>query len=187
MVIGGWVACACRAVTASPGTWSPAATSYTYQWQRSTDAGRSWGKVTGASSATYTVAVADEGATLRVVVTAVNTYGQATAASAAGGPVKASPPVNIRAPMISGTVKLGSTLTATSRTWSGAGNTYRYQWQRNVGRGYVSIDGATASNYTPTHDDAQAALRVSVNAANPDGSASQASSSTTAVAAAVRR
>ena len=71
------------ALTASPGTWSPAASSYAYQWQLSTNGGSTWTAITGATSSSYTLPAADQGDSVRVIVTATNTYGSASADSAA--------------------------------------------------------------------------------------------------------
>jgi len=172
------------ALTASQGTWSPPGSSYTYQWQRSTNAGSSWSNIAAASSSTYTPALADEKAEIRVAVTAVNPYGNVTAVSAATAPVKTSPPNNTTTPTVSGTIKLGSKLTATSGSWAGIGNAYSYQWQRNAGYGFVNIKDATASTYTLTQADAGTVLRVVVAAANLDGSASQVSKTITSPTAA---
>jgi hypothetical protein len=51
-------------LTAAHGTWSPAATSYTYRWKRN---GTS---VTGATSSTYVLVKADRGQKITVTVTA---------------------------------------------------------------------------------------------------------------------
>jgi hypothetical protein len=126
--------------------------------------------------------VADKGARLRVQVTTANQWGMLTASSAATAVVVAGPPVNTVAPRVTGATTLGSTVSATTGTWSGTGNTYSYQWQRNNGQGYVAISGASASTYRITSADQGATVRVLVTAVNPDGSASQASNATTAVA-----
>jgi hypothetical protein len=70
-------------LTANPGRWSPRAVSYTYQWQRSTRGGSGWVKIAGATASIYTARSADVRARLRVVVTARNSSGLTTAASAA--------------------------------------------------------------------------------------------------------
>jgi hypothetical protein len=67
------------------GTWSPAASTYTYQWQRSatSDPSGTWTNIASATSSSYTLATADRGNYVRLTVTATNTYGSATASSAA--------------------------------------------------------------------------------------------------------
>jgi RHS repeat-associated protein len=73
-----------QTLTASTGTWSalPAA-SYTYQWQDCNSTGSSCSNISGATSATHTLATGDEGHTLKVIVTATNADGSATSTSQA--------------------------------------------------------------------------------------------------------
>jgi fibronectin type 3 domain-containing protein len=169
-------------LTASSGTWTNPGSAYAYQWQRSGSTSGSWVNIAGAGSSTYTPTTADEGAQLRVQVTTATQWGLATASSAATGKVQASPPVNTKAPAITGSAKVGVVLTATAGTWSGTGNSYSYQWQRNTAQGYVAIKGATAATYQAATADQGAQLRVLVTAVNPDGTAGQVSNSTSAVA-----
>jgi len=68
-------------LTANNGTWANTPTSYTYQWQRCNSDGSSCGAIDGATGKTYGVRNADESRTLRVVVTARNADGAASAAS----------------------------------------------------------------------------------------------------------
>ena len=70
-------------------TWNPAGTSYTYQWQRSTD-GITWTAI-GTNASTYTLTTAEREARVRVIVTATNAYGQATVTSDPVGPVALGP------------------------------------------------------------------------------------------------
>ena len=64
-------------LTSSTGTWTGTdPISYTYQWQRGAS------DISGATSNSYTIQVADEGSTLRCVVTATNIAGSTSANSA---------------------------------------------------------------------------------------------------------
>jgi alkaline phosphatase len=63
-------------------------------------------------------------------------------------------------PVISGTVKVGSTLTATAGTWNVAGTTAAYQWLRDG----KAISGATKATYKVSTADAGAGLAVRVTA-----------------------
>ncbi len=168
-------------LTASQGTWSGIGNAYAYQWQR--DPGSGFANVTGATSATYTLGVADEGANIRVLVTATNLDGTATAPSAASQAVQSAPPVNSAVPTITGTAARASILTATQGTWMGIGNTYAYQWQRSFDSGHTwtNITDTTASTYTLAVADENSAVRVVVIASNPDGTLSVASSATTTI------
>ena len=105
------------------------------------------GRRSAANAPNYTLTTADRDARVRVTVTATNAYGQASATSAAIGPVVWDPPVNTIAPSISGTTQRTFTLSAQPGTWDGSGNGYRYQWQRDAGSGWAPIAGAIASTY----------------------------------------
>src|SRR3954447_21515942 len=158
-------------------SWDPAGTSYTYQWQRSTDA-LTWTTIGTAS--TYTLTTAEREARVRVTVTATNAYGQASATSDPIGPVVWDPPVNTTAPVITGTTQRTFMLTATAGGWDGLGNAYKYQWQRDIGSGWAPIGGAISSGYTLAKADEGARVRVLVTATNPDGNVDQASDATAA-------
>ena len=70
-------------LTAYVGTWTNEPTSYTYQWQN--DGGTStWADISAETNATYTLAAADIGDSVRVVVTAVNGAGSSSAANSVG-------------------------------------------------------------------------------------------------------
>lgn len=165
-------------LTVNAGSWSPGGT-YSYQWQRSSD-GVSWSNVGGATGTSYPLGTADENLELRVVVTAVNVYGRATVTTAHTVPVRRSAPANTSAPRVTGVARVGNRLTATSGSWSGAGNTLTYRWQRYSG-GWSNISGATGSTYTLASDSAGTTIRVMVTATNADGSASAASAATARV------
>ena len=79
--------------------------------------------------------------------------------------------MNTVRPALSGTAQRASVLTATTGTWSGNGNAYTYQWQRDSGAGYVAIADATNPIYTLTAGDVNATVRVLITATNPDGTA----------------
>lgn len=66
-------------LTAWEGVWSQAAT-FTYQWQED-DSG--WANITGATSKTFTPLTAHVGNAIRVIVTATNSAGNASATSVA--------------------------------------------------------------------------------------------------------
>jgi hypothetical protein len=165
------------------GAWNPAGTSYAFQWQR--DSGSGFTDISGATATGYTPVAADVGAALHVLVTATNGFGTTTATTAATAPVVADPPVNVTVPVIGGTARRTSTLTASAGSWTPAGSTFAFQWQRDTGSGFADISGATAGGYPLVTADVGARVRVIVTATNPDGSASAASSPSAAVGAAV--
>ena len=71
-------------LSASAGGWSGGGISYYYQWQRCAPG---CGNIGGATRRTYSLAQADLGGRIRVVVTATNSKGAGQAASGAIGPV----------------------------------------------------------------------------------------------------
>jgi hypothetical protein len=167
-------------LTATPGTWSGIGNRSSYEWQRSRDQGASWQGIDGATSPTYALTTADVGATVRVSVTMTNPERSATQASTATATVAGDGPVNTVAPTISGTAQRTVTLTSSPGTWSGNGNAYAYQWQRDG----VDIAGATGTGYELTAADVGAKVRLLVTATNPDGASSRASAATATVKAA---
>ena len=123
-----------QTLTAGDGTWSNTPTSYAYQWLRCNGGGNSCVNVANGTQKTYTLVGVDSGNTMRVRVTATNADGSASAQSdqtAAVEPATSSAaPKNTSAPTISGTPKVGQTLTADNGSWSGNPTTYTYAWQR---------------------------------------------------------
>ena len=75
-------------ITATPAsvTGTPTPTT-TWQWQRSSDGVTGWADISGATSSTYTLVVADETKYVRVVQTATNASGSDSANSAASSQV----------------------------------------------------------------------------------------------------
>jgi subtilisin family serine protease len=160
-------------LTASPGTWSGTAApriTFAYQWQSSSD-GAVWAAI-GATSPSYTVTAAMVGRRLRVMVTASNSAGSATAYSASA--LVTSPPSALAAPSLSSaTARLGDTLTASAGTWTGSpAPIASYQWQRLTDRTtWTSIAGATGSTYAAGADDVGRYLRIAVTATSSAGTA----------------
>jgi WD40 repeat protein len=70
-------------LSALPGTWSNRPTSYAYKWKRCSAAGSNCVAIAGAGSATYLIAAADRGSTLRVSVIASNASGKSQPATSA--------------------------------------------------------------------------------------------------------
>jgi hypothetical protein len=67
-------------LTASPGAWTPADATPTYDWLRCDTSGAACDGITGACGRKYTVRQADEGHTLRVRLTATESNGKAASA-----------------------------------------------------------------------------------------------------------
>jgi len=104
----------------------------------------------------------------------------ATAAAAGTAPSNTAPPT------LSGTARIGETLTASQGTWNGTTPiSYAYQWQRcdKNGAGCNAITGATSTSYTLTSADQDNTLRVRVTASNSAGSSTATSVPSAIVAA----
>jgi hypothetical protein len=153
-------------LTADVGGWSPAGTTYLYQWQRITPAGVA--DILGANGSTYRTSAADRGYQLQLRVTASNLDGIVRATSAAFGPVVAQPPVDVTAPTVTGDARTGAVLTGTIGTWSPEGSFYSLQWQRVSGGRVTDIAGATSLTYRVTASDRGAQLQLRVAAAGGD-------------------
>ena len=138
---------------------------YTYQWIR-VDSGTD-ADIAGATSSTYTLVAADLGTTLKVKVTFDDDNSNAeTRTSAATGPVAAAANTPATgAPTITGTARVGETLTAVTTGILDADGlasvSYTYQWIRVDGTD-ADIAGATSSTYTLVAADLGTTLKVKV-------------------------
>lgn len=185
-------------LTATQGSWSGSPTSFSYQWVRCPSSGglpdgSDCATVPGATTQAYIVSTSDVGFRLRVRVTATNADGSATAASNATALVQAEQraPARIADPRITGTARVGSTLTATQGQWSNNPTSFAFQWVRcpssggnATGSDCAAIGGATTQAYQVSTADVGRRLRVRVTATNADGSATTASNATALVQAA---
>jgi len=123
-------------LTAKPGAWTPKATAYTYQWLRAGTA------ITGATKGTYKLTAADAGKAISVTVTA-STQGYAPASATSQALTMPKFFSKAPAPTVTGTAKVGKTLTAKAGTWSPKPTKVTYQWLRNG----KAIKGATKATY----------------------------------------
>lgn len=170
-------------LSADHGTWTDSPTSYDYSWSRCDKNGDDCSAIDGATSQTYQLQQADVGHALRVTVTATNADGSAEATSAPTAAIaEASPPSNTVLPTISGTVQVGSTLTADQGTWSNDASSYAYMWSRcdASGGSCAAISGASGQTYQLKQVDVGTTLRMTVTATNTAGS-TPATSAPTAV------
>jgi hypothetical protein len=180
-------------LSATSGGWSGTTPiTFGYAWLRCDDAGANCAVLGGHTGTTYVLVDADVGKRMRVQVTATNSDGTATALSAATDVVVAgTKPASVNEPAISGSTVEGSTLSATSGSWSGATPiTYAFQWVRCPSGGGASdggdcffVPGATKSTYALDKDDVGRRIRVRVTASNSAGSTTVASDATQAVVA----
>lgn len=86
-------------------------------------------------------------------------------------PDEVFPPVNTSAPVVSGTARVGSTLSCSTGSWDNEPTSYAYQWLRDGD----PISGATSSAYVLIEADEGADISCAVTASNSAGSASQVS------------
>ena len=172
-----------QTLNASSGSWSGSPTGYAYQWKRCTSAGSGCAAIAGATAGAYLLQSSDVDSTLRVTVTATNTWGSGSADSAATSVVTGIAPANQAVPSISGVTGAGQTLNASSGSWSGSPTGYAYQWKRctSAGSGCAAIAGATAAAYLLQSSDVDSTLRVTVTATNTWGSGSADSAATSVV------
>jgi hypothetical protein len=91
----------------------------------------------------------------------------------AAGP---SAPANTVAPVISGSLTVGSLLTSTTGTWTNTPTSYAYQWQRDG----VDIGGATSSTFTTANAGVH---RCRVSATNAGGTGGPVNSNTLTITA----
>ena len=163
-----------QTLTASPGTWSGSPTAYFYYWRRCNASGNACATVAGQNLTTYLLSSADVGYTIRVSVFARNAAGQTNTNSNPTAVVSAAalaPPVNLSLPTITGTAKVGQTLTASPGTWSGSPTAYFYYWRRcnTAGNACATVPGQNLTTYILTSADVGYTIRVAIFARNAAG------------------
>jgi hypothetical protein len=132
---------------------------------------------------------ADVGYTIRVSVFARNTAGQTNSNSNPTAVVSAAalaPPVNLSLPTITGTAKVGQTLTASPGTWSGSPTAYFYYWRRcnKNGQACATVPGQNLAKYILTSADVGYTIRLAIFAQNAAGQTYVNSNQTAPVASA---
>ncbi len=172
-----------RTLTASTGTWTEDPFAYAYQWQDCNASGGACADVGGATSSSYTVAAADVGHTIRVVVTATNAFGSTAAASATTPAATPQPPSVTGPPKVTGSTEQGQTLTTSRGAWTGSPTTYAYRWQdcNTSGQACANVAGATSASYKLTSADVGHTVVAVVTATNAGGSGEAGSAPTATV------
>lgn len=169
-------------LSVDPGTWEQE-TSFEYSWW-ACDAHGNCEQIANADASSFQLTPAQVGDQIGAIVTAVGPGGTNYDHTNLSGVVAAEPvPVGTALPTASGTTTVGSTLTATSGSWTNAPTAYQYVWERCASYGAACnlISGATASTYLLTTADAGSTLRVEVTASNFGGKSAEAVSSATGV------
>ena len=160
--------------------------SVTWSWRRQTTADATSGLViNGAASASYTPAADDEGKWLRATASYTDSFGPNKSASAVTTRVEARPnrPAT-GAPEISGTARVGRTLTAAKGTVADADglpaeSTFQWQWIRSADSTDTDIPGATGKTYMPTASEVGKTLKVRVRFTDLRGSEEERTSTPT--------
>ena len=175
-----------QTLSATSGTWTPAgAMAYSYQWKRCVQTECfTYSDIAGATTAMYQLRADDVGKKIFVAVRARNGWGFADdwAYSPSVGPVTLGKPVNLTAPVLSGTPSVGSTVTVTNGTWTGSPTSFAYEWWRCIPSGGggcapSKIAGAASNTYVLTAAELTGTVYVKVTATNDGGSASAVSNS----------
>ena len=132
-------------------------TGVTYQWQSADSKDGEFTAIDGATAQSFEISAEYVDKYLKVVATKSNTPEESDVV----GPVTIT---EIETVTISGTEKVGETLTASAKDTDGdeTGAGVTYQWQRASSRKgeYSDIDGATESTYVLTDDDFDMYVRV---------------------------
>ena len=140
-------------LTAMPGTWVPSGVTLRYQWLTG------GAVVAGATARTFVPTTAQLAKTMAVRVTATKTgYQPLAKTSAQTATVARGTLSNTKAPRLSGSALVGSTLRATSGTWAPAGVAFTYQWFR----GGKAVAGGSRTTYKLTTADRGKAIAVRV-------------------------
>jgi len=158
-------------LTATTGTWAPAPDTFAYQWLRAGTA------IAGATGAAYTPTPADLGGVLSVRVTAAKAGYASMAKTSSPAPAVLIGTLTASTPTISGTTKIGSTLTSQAGAWGPAPVSLTYQWFRSG----TAITGATASTYVPSASDLGTVLTVRTTGTKPGFTSVSKTSTSTSV------
>jgi hypothetical protein len=145
-------------LTAGPGQWAPAATTYAYQWLRDGQ------PIAQATRATYEAGLDDLGHALAVTVTADDGVGDTGAAtSAPTAPVRRATLKAKGGQVIKGVARFTHTLDAHPGRYAATPSKVSYQWLR----GKQPVAGATDKHYAVRPEDVGVRLRVQLTVLSP--------------------
>ncbi|KQX74819.1 CHAP domain-containing protein [Aeromicrobium sp. Root472D3] len=163
-----------RSVSASVGSWNPTPDSYGYQWLLDGS------PVAGATAKTFAPTSSMLGRSLSVQVSGYRSGSPAVRTVSAPAVVSPGTLTSTVAPSVTGSAKVGQTLTASPGTWSRKDAVLTYQWFS----GATAVNGATGSTYAARSADAGRALVVQVTATRAGYTSATAVSRPTAAVAA---
>ena len=129
-----------------------------------------------ANPLTYLVGPGDQGHHITVFETDKTTAGTTNQVTSIDVPAAPPPPPPPAAPTNTGLPKImglgvsGSTLTAVAGTWTGAGNSYSYNWLRCNGSNSNCVSESTAGTYLLQSADVGADIVLTQTASNAGGS-----------------
>ena len=156
-------------LTADKGQWTgtePIA--YDYLWQACDANGQNCASLQ--SGVQLTLAAAQIGKRIKLIVTASNAADNVEAEAALTQAVVARAPQNTAPPSFTGTARDGDSLTGAAGTWTGTQPiTFAYRWLRcgdTTSGSCAEVAGAAAQDYTATAADIGQRLRLRVRATN---------------------
>jgi hypothetical protein len=159
-----------QALGARTGLWrGVGSVLFSFRWYRCNALGGHCAVITTATSANYTPTAKDVGDTIGLSLVASDSTGKTTTVYASlVGPIAPSnaPLTATTAPTVSGTERVGGTLTADYGQWSVQPSRYAVAWLRcNLnGRACTTISKATGVSYQPVAADANHTIVVDVSA-----------------------
>ena len=178
-----------QTLTTTGGTWSSPTplTRATYTWSRCDAGGSSCATIGSATKNHYTLVSSDTSHTIRVTQLVSNSAGSSSATSKPTSVVVNPTPVNKTVPKISGTPKIGQTLSTNGGTWTSSTSitAASYQWRRcdRSGNACSAIGGGGGSTYSLGNADALHTIRVAQTVRNASTSATAVSDPTAIVSA----
>lgn len=155
-----------QTISVSPSGWSPEPTTYEYRWVRG---GR---EIPGETSSTYVIRASDVGQRISVQVTALRNGLTSSVRAPAVGTVSGSRDTGWRTtptPTISGTPRVGETLTASTAAWSPRPSGLDFQWLADG----IPITGQTGNSYRLQNMDVNKRISIRVVATHPESGQTQ--------------
>lgn len=138
-------------LTAHGGDWTPDPTTSTFQWYREGY------PIEGATDPSLVIAPFLRGSQIAVVETVSRSgYAPRSRASAPTASVVRGDFATVTPPAISGTPRVGETLTASDGTWSPAPESRSFQWYV----GGAAVNGATGATFIPRPEDVGKSVHV---------------------------